>query len=483
VAPKKLHSLLVKSFLPPFFITLFVGVFLFFLVEIVITYLDELLGKGLGFWTLCELFFYAWVSIIPQCIPLAVLLASIMSMGSLAENYELAAMKSAGLSLFRILRPLVFTVFCLGAMTFVFNNYILPKVMLKFQTLLYDVRQAKPAMNIKEGIFYNKINGDNYSMRVGKKGKDGQTLKDVIIYDHSDHLGNNRQLYADSGTMRMTSDTNYLTIKLFDGNRYEEMTPEAGHALSKPMTQLNFKELEVNIELTDFKLKRTQEGAFRNYSEMMNVWQIDQELDTVNKILDGRYKSLQDQSRNYFFFRSINFIKQPHKEYVNTRKFYGSLPIADFNKAVDNALNIARSSSAYVDSVIEGTKIERDKQDDFKIGWHEKINVCFACLVLFFVGAPLGAIIRKGGMGLPVVVAVIFFLAFFIFTEAFRQLAVDDVVEPWIGMWMPLILFLPIGFFLTFKAAKDSALFDMDAYLAPFKRIFSLRKKNKTVVE
>lgn len=449
--------------------------FLFFLVEVVITYLDDFIGKGLGFWTLGKLFFYAWLAIIPKCIPLAVLLSSIMTFGSLAENYELAAMKSSGLSLFRIIQPIFYCVVLLAGLTFVFNNWILPGVMLKSQSLLWDIRQAKPVMNVKEGIFYNKI--DDYSIRVGKKGKDGHSIKNVIIYDHTAHEGNNVQLYADSGEMKMSADTNYLIVKLNNGNRYEEVKPEPGKPDSKPFSQLNFKELEVDIELTDFKLKRTDINAFGHHHEMMNIWQISEEVDSLNKKMEKREANLQKQAKESFFYRTSLIIKKPMAPTVNVRKFYGSLAAPQFNTAIENAMNIVRSSSGYIDSVNEGTKEDLLNKTEFSIGWHEKINVCFACIILFFVGAPLGAIIRKGGMGLPVVIAVFFFLAYFIFNESFKGLTAEGVLEPWLGMWIPLYIFLPIGFFLTYKAATDSALFDLDAYLAPFKKLFSRSSK------
>ncbi len=447
---------------------------MFFLVKVVITYLDDFLGKGLGFWTLGKLFFYAWVAIIPECIPLAVLLASIMTMGGFAENYELAAMKSSGLSLYRIIKPLFYCVVLLAVLTFVFNNFILPGVMLRSQSLLWDIRQAKPVMNIKEGIFYNKI--DDYSMRVGKKGKDGVSIANVLIYDHTDRVGNNKQLYADSGEMRMSADTNYLIVKLRNGNRYEQIVPELGKPDTKAFSQLNFKELVVNIELTDFKLKRTDEDAFGHHHEMMNMWQISHEEDTLEKKINRRYEGLDNQAQTYFFYRTSLFIKKPIRQPVNIRKFYNSLSTPQFNMAIENALNIARSSSGFIDSVNDGSKVDEVNKMEFAIGWHEKLNVCFACIILFFVGAPLGAIIRKGGLGLPVVIAVFFFLAYFIFSGAFKDLAVEGVLSPWFGMWLPLFIFLPISIFLTYKAATDSALFDLDAYLQPFKKLFSSRR-------
>ncbi len=453
------------------------SVFLFFLVEVVITYLDDFIGKGLGFWTLTKLFSYAWIALIPKCIPLAVLLSSIMTFGSLAENYELAAMKSSGLSLFRIIKPLFVSVLILAALTFIFNNYILPKVTLESEALLWDIRQAKPALNIKEGIFDNKIK--DYSMRVGEKMKDHKTLRDIKIYDHTKHLGNTVQLYADSGCMTTSADTNYLIIQLYNGNRYEEMQSDYNNKKRKPMMQLNFKEMIVNVELTDFKLKRTNTELFKHYSEVMNIWQINREIDSCEKTIGKRIESLNQQAKSYFFYRTYNSLNKFKKEnYLKVKTFYEGLKDSSFYAALDATLNNARSSESFIDSTIGNVTSEKTQKNEYKIGWHQKINVCFACIVLFFVGAPLGAIIRKGGLGLPVVVAVFFFLAYFILTEAFASLAHEEILNPITGMWMPLVLFLPLGIFLTYKAATDSVLFDLDAYIQPIKKLFSFGKNN-----
>jgi lipopolysaccharide export system permease protein len=283
-------------------------------------------------------------------------------------------------------------------------------------------------------------------------------------------------LYADSGYIEQTPDTNYLIIKLKHGNRYEELVPENGSRLAKPMSQLNFRELEVSIPLTDFKLKRTDQNLFKEHHEMMNVWQIRHSLDTIQKKIERKHEGLQQQAKYYFFSRTGNLIKTEMKYHADVRAFYNNIPIADFNRCVENALNVARNSSAFVESSSDGSAAEVYKKIDYQVGWHSKINVCFACIVLFFVGAPLGAIIRKGGLGLPVVVSVIFFLAYFIFTEAFKSLTLEGVLEPWFGMWLPLFIFLPLGIFLTYKAATDSAIFDMSSYLAPFKKLFSRKK-------
>ncbi len=473
---KKLHTLTLKSFLPPFISTLFISVFLFFLVTIVITYLDEFIGKGLNTFDLIKLFGFAWIALIPQCIPLAVLLASIMSFGNMAENYELAAMKSSGLSLFKIIKPVFVFIVILAGMTFLFNNFILPVVHLKFQSLLYDIRQKKPTVNIKEGIFYNKI--DNYTLRVGKKSANKDTLKDIYIYDHSAHQGNNVQMYAKTGKLTTTADTSALVLILRDGNRYEEVINQSGSSPhKKPLAQLNFKQLQVNIELVDFKLKRTDENQFKGHEEMMNIWQIDSVADSTKRLLSKRLHELERQSGIFFYGRTSTFITTAHnKKLVPIKQFYDSLNPNDHFRCVENALNIVRSGASYIDSADQNYNMETASINSMNVEWHKKIVVCFACIILFFIGAPLGAIIKKGGLGLPVVVAVFFFLAYFILTEAYTSLAYEGTIPVWQAMWTPLVIFSPISIFLTYKAAKDSAIFDITIYYLWIEKLFKKKK-------
>ena len=468
---KKLHKLTLKAFLPPFFITLFVSVFLFFLVEVVITYLDDFIGKGLKTTDLIALFSYAWITIVPECIPLAVLLASIMSFGNLAENYELAAMKSSGLSLFRIIKPVFVLILVLATFTFLFNNFILPVVHLKFTALLYDIRQKKPTVNIKEGIFYNGI--ENYSLRVGKKSANKDTLKDIYIYDHSAHQGNTIQMYASTGKITTTADTSELVLILRDGNRYEERNASGVSSGKKDLTQLNYKQLQVNIPLEDFKMKRTNEELFKSNGDMLNIWQLDSVMDSTHRVLSRRIETLRSQSQGLFYSRTASQTRLPSKyPLVPVRAFYDSLGNTAFGQAIQNAQSLARSASGNVDSFEVNMKGDEDLLNSFLMEWHKKIVICFACIVLFFVGAPLGAIIKKGGLGLPVIVSVFFFLAYYILTEVCMQLAIDRKLPVWQAMWTPLVVFLPISIFLTSKAANDSVIFDVTSYYSWIGKLF-----------
>ncbi|MGZ4043796.1 MAG: LptF/LptG family permease, partial [Bacteroidia bacterium] len=472
---KKLHTLTLKAFIPPFVVTLFVSVFLFFLVEVVITYLDDFLGKGLRTIDLIQLFTYAWIAIVPQCIPLAVLLGSIMAFGNMAENYELAAMKSSGLSLFSIIKPTFVFILILAGLVFLFNNFVLPVVTLKSSSLLWDIRQTKPTVAIKEGIFYNKI--ENYALRVGSKSKNKDTLKEIFIYDHSQHIGNTVQMYAHSGKMSNTADTSALILTLKDGNRYEEVIDNR-YPNKRSLSQLNFKQLQVLIPLEDFKLKRTNEEQFKNGGEMLNIWQIDSVSDSLEHKVTRRIAELQKQSLTYFFGRTAASISTKNNKngLKKIQPFYDSLKTEDYIRCVQNAMSIARSNEGIVESNGSNIKTEQAEIISFKTEWHKKIVVCFACILLFFVGAPLGAIIKKGGLGLPVVVAVFFYLAYFILTEAFTSLAYDGVMPSWQAMWAPLAIFMPISIFLTYKAANDSSIFDVTVYYMWAVKLFKRKK-------
>lgn len=470
---KKLHTLTLRTYLPPFIATLFVSVFLLFLVQIVITYLDDFIGKGLRTLDLFTLFAYAWITIIPQCIPLAVLLASIMSFGNLAESYELAAMKASGISLFSIMKPVFVFILALAAVTFLFNNFVLPVVHLKSTSLLYDIRQKKPAVNIKEGIFYNGI--DNYSLRVGKKSRDRDTLYDIFIYDHTARQGNNVQLYARAGKISTTPDTSELIQVLRDGNRYEEVI-DREKPQRRTLSQLSFKQMQVHIPLEDFKMKRTSEELFKGDETMMNVWQLDSVADSNRRVLARRYEHIVNQSQRHFFSRQWLAGRLPAKyPRVNVKQFYDSLTPVLYTQAVQNALSIARSAQGNIEAYGVHVRSDKDMELRYLIEWHQKIVICFACIILFFVGAPLGAIIKKGGLGLPVIVSVLFFLAYYILTEMFKQLAIDEKMPPWQALWMPLVIFLPMSIYLTLRAAKDAPIVDLGWY---YRILAVIRKKN-----
>jgi lipopolysaccharide export system permease protein len=269
-----------------------------------------------------------------------------------------------------------------------------------------------------------------------------------------------------------------LVLILRDGNRYEDISDQNSRTLKKSLSHLNFKQLQVNIPLDDFKMKRTNEEAFKNHGEMLNVWQIDSVVDSTKHILNRRYTSLCKQNLNSFFSRTSTFLNITTKfPNVNIARFYDSLGVNDYNMLLQNALNISRTNAGSIDHFMTLNEGEKKDIKEYLMEWHKKIVVCFACIVLFFIGVPLGSIIKKGGLGLPVIVSVLFFLLYYILTEMFNSLALDEKLPPWQASWAPVVLFIPISIFLTFKAANDSVIFDLTNYYTLIGKLFKKKER------
>jgi lipopolysaccharide export system permease protein len=299
-------------------------------------------------------------------------------------------------------------------------------------------------------------------------------------------MGNVIQMYANSGKITTTADSSALVLILKNGNRYEELNLQENIGRKKKtLSQLNFKELQVNLEVEDLKLKRSNEDQFKHNGDMMNVWQLDSVADSTKRLINKRLIELNRQAKEYFYNRIAQKNREPDSikaknknPVVHMDTFLTKLKKEEKEKLIEGALNQVRSNASYIDGCATNFRNDQEEYNSYLIEWHKKIVVCFACIVLFFVGAPLGAIIRKGGLGLPVVVAVMFFLAYFILTDAFMLLAIDGTVAPWLGMWSPVLIFLPISIYLTYKAANDSALFDFATYFGWIYKLKLNKKKN-----
>ncbi len=479
---KKLHLLVFKAFIRPFIVTFFIVMFIL-LMLFLFKYIDDLIGKGFEWYVILELLFYASATNVAMALPLAVLLSSIMTFGSLGENYELVAIKSAGISLQRAMMPLVIVVGFLSAGTFLFSDYMLPVANLKMGSLLYDVRNQKAAFLIDEGIFNNSITG--YSIRVKKKDADGQTLHDVLIYDHTGN-GNVNVLFAKEGRMYRSSNEQFLVLKLKDGVRYEEKQGNGagGYNPRQILMRFRFKETEQKFDLSGFKLQRTDENLFKSNSAMLNLKQLTYYRDSVKNQIDSNLKS------------TFKIIKPFYKQYtdtLNSKKLNPQIAkkqiiknykdvlqiLPDCNKAA--TIQAAKDQAHYIKeklAVIESyNKDYTDRWRGFMVEFHRKFTLSFSCLLLFFIGAPLGAIIRKGGLGLPVVMSVLFFLVYHIISTIGEKALKQGSVSPFLGMWIAIFVLTPLGVFLTYKATVDSALFDIDYYKQWFKKL--LPKKDK----
>ena len=489
---KKIYVFVIKSYAGPFVLTFFIALFIL-LMQFLWKYIDDLVGKGLEWPVVLRLLFYASATFVPMALPLAILLSSLMTFGNLGEHYELVAMKAAGISVWKIMRPLIVLSVMISMLAFLFSNNILPVANLKFQALLYDVRQQKLAFNINEGIFYNGI--ENYVIRVGEKGKDGRTIFDVRIYDHTDRQGNIKVTTAKSGYMELSVDQQSIIFTLFDGYSFTDVISTRNYRDDRPFERTAFKEQRIRFDLSDFDLTRTKEDLFKSHYTMLNIQQLNVFIDSLNLKLAER-----KQRYDLTFFRRFNHLASldtslsPQKSMVEPaerrRRAVADtakndtihkavvLPVlANFDHLEQvgitdlaiNAATTARDNVVFNKNDFE-TQLENIRKHEWV--WHKKFTLSFACMILFFIGAPMGAIIRKGGLGLPVVISVLFFVAYHITSITGEKAAKVGDLSMFTGMWLSSMVLLPVGLFLAFKATSDAPLLDAESWRKFFQRLF-----------
>ncbi|MBB5622557.1 lipopolysaccharide export system permease protein [Pedobacter cryoconitis] len=474
---KKIHILLLKAFIRPFIVTFFIVMFIL-LMFFLFKYVDDLIGKGFEWYTIVELMFYASAANVSMALPLAILLSSIMTFGTLGENYELVAIKSAGISLQKAMRPLFVLIIGIAFSSFLFSEYMLPKANLKFGSLLWDVRNKKLSFLIKEGVFNNSIPG--YSIRVDEKGADGTSLKGIMIYDHTGNQGVAKIIVAKDGTMNTTKDKQYLILKLNDGVRYEESSGQnKGYDPRQQLTRMRFGQTEQKFDLSSFKMNRTDENSFRSNNQMLNLKGLTHKSDSLTKELDSVNRYARVNISNYY--KQNNYTKGYTKAKVAPAKINDNI-LTEFPEAKRmNTVQAALDQANSIKQTVEGRIPDHDDKVAnlirIRIEYQRKFTLAVSCLMLFFIGAPLGAIIRKGGLGLPVVMAIIFFLFYHIISTVAEKSANQGNIHPVVGIWMAIIVLSPVGAFLTYKATVDSALFDLTYYKSLVMRIF---KKGKT---
>ena len=473
---KKLHQLIVGSYLGPFFITFSISLFVL-LLQFLWKYVDDLMGKGLEASLIIELLFYASANLIPMALPLAILLSSIMTFGNMGEKSELVAMKASGLGLFRIMLPLIiFMTFTSGA-AFYFANNLWPVANLKFKSLLWDITEKKPTFNLTPGVFYSDI--PQYIIRVGDKNVEDNTLSDILIYDHTDiYQINKKVIRAKSGSMRNSDDENYLILTLEDGVSYEEYNQRGnkGSKMVYPHVESHFSKQVIRMDMSEFKLKRTDQDLFANSYEMLTMSQLDMAIDSFERLKLDREEMLGEYLDNTVLY-TRDSIQVNFDSITPTVGYFDSMKVSDRNRTLEIAINQIRNANNYVRHSKEDFHSRKKFIARHRIEWHRKITLSLSVLVLFFIGAPLGAIIRKGGLGFPVVFAVIFFLVYHIISITGEKMAKTLTVDPTFGMWLSAMILIPIGFFLTYKSAKDSALFDREVYVKSFKKFVGLFRK------
>jgi lipopolysaccharide export system permease protein len=480
---KKLDLFILKSYLGPLVLTFFISLFIL-VMQFLWKYVDDLVGKGLEWYVITELLFYASSTFVPLALPLAILLSSLMTFGNLGENYELVAMKASGISLRRIMRPLILLSIVISITAFFFSNNILPIANLKFHSLLYDVRQTKLTLNIKEGIFYNGIEG--FTIRINEKDQEKNIIRDVMIYNHSDRMGNIKLTTAEWGKMELTPDKSTLIFNLFNGYNYEDIVNRKGYQQTRPFQRSKFSEQTRRFSGLDYAMNRTDENLFRNNYQMMNLEQLRFFRDSLDAELTLRKKKLNESVSSRFTqfrkFDTVYYQKDSIPEgYAEADSLYhlDSVSKTTRERALDFALQSARSAKNNLEFSIGDFEKRAERIRKHDIEWHRKFTLSIACFILFFIGAPLGAIIRKGGLGMPVVVSIVFFVIYHIISITGEKYARAGVLEPEIAMWLASGILLPLGIFLTYKATTDAPLLDAESWNKFFKQLIVFRKKNQ----
>ena len=478
---KKLDQFILKSFMGPFVMTFFITVFIL-VMQFLWLYIDELVGKGLSFWVIMEFLGWGSATILPLSMPLATLLASIMTFGNLGENNELLAMKAAGISLQRIFYPLIYVAFFISVAAFFVSNNLIPLAYNKIYTLQYDIARTKDEIKIPTGTFYNGIDG--YSLRVNSNNKETGMMYGVMIYNHTKGKGNISLAVADSGMIRSTPDKQSLVFTLYDGVSYEEENHKTGKDTSYVVRQVEFDMQEVVIGLENYAFQKSEEERYGNDIMARNLKQLHHDRDSLGALYD---EVAANQRKAVTYDLSMH---APRQLDTSLNKGYRTeFPLDTLKwssvqkelKAVEEAIKSVQKSiqtmQSYDREALQYTfYLRRIDLESLR-----KFTLSFACFIFFFIGAPLGAIIRKGGLGTPVIVSALFFVLYWVVDISGKKLARDGVISPELGAFISTIVLLPIGVFLTWKSTKDSSMFNLETWLLPVKKFFaklSMRKKS-----
>lgn len=455
------------------------------LMQVIWLYVDELVGKGLEWLVIAELLFYFSASIIPQALPLSVLLASIMTFGNLGESYELVAAKAAGISIWKMFRPMFVIMILIAIFGFFVSNILIPQANLKRGALLYDVRQKKPALAIKAGVFTQDIPG--ITMRIGKKDKVTQEMHDIIIYDQRENQSYSTIITAKRGTMNMSDDKRYLFFTLYDGFRYEEMERTRGYYVSFPHSSTGFSEERITFDMNSFKFNRTDESLFKQHYEMLNVIELETAKDSLIKVAKEKYNYLKNTIKPNYYFSRLSWSDSGSYIPLVLPEPKGFKPdlIENFDPYIrtsvyGEALTLARNNKSIIEYGLNEMNDLNKQITNHLIEWHKKFILSVACIVMFFIGAPLGSIIRKGGFGIPLVVSIILFICYHIVSLSGQNAAKTYAWGPMEGMWLGVFVFIPLGMFFTYQATNDSKLFDKTLYANTLKSLTKLFAKKTT---
>lgn len=477
---KKLDWLVVKTFIGPFVLTFFIAQFVL-VMQFLWKYVDDLVGKGLDFWVLVQLLMFASARLVPMALPLAVLLASIMVYGSFGEHFELTAVKSAGISLLRFMLPMFITVTFIGVFAFYFSNNLLPMANLKFSALLYDIRNQKPSVAVKPGIFYNGLDG----FFIRAEGKDHETdeLTNITVFDHTSGHGDDHVITAAKGKMVQEDKEMALLLTLENGKQYREIDPKDPNQKNDyTMVSTSFQSWEKRFDLSQFKLNRTDENFFKNLKQMLNLKQLQGEMDTMRMEQETILRDFSAYNKPYLNFKKFGLDSVQTATVAGVSFKEATDLLADYSherkiQLMEISMNKARNIKNYSDVISKQIAYKERNVTGNLIEIYRKFTLSVACLVLFLIGAPLGSIIRRGGLGWPMFYCVLFFIMYHATSIIGEKMTENNIFTPFGGMWFSTFILTPIGLFLTLKATNDSKLYSIDYYSHFFRQIFFRKTK------
>lgn len=476
---KKLDLFVLRNFIVNLSATFFICLFIL-LMQFLWKYVDEMIGKGLEISVLAEFFFYSSLSLVPMALPLAILLASLMTFGNFGERLELLAMKAAGISLFRITRPIIILILFISIGAFYFANNIIPKTQIKLWTLIYSMRDKSPEIEIPENSFYSGISG--YNIYVKEKDNERNLLKKIMLYDLSNGFENITVTVADSARLQFTKDKKFLVFTLYNGESFENLKDQRrmNSYENVPYRRESFELKQTVIEF-DANFSKIDESVMKGKYVTKNLYQLGNDIDSISKKIDSLKIDLASELKRRYEIteyknQHTDTTKQFDAQQYNINTLFSSLGRTEKENVIYKAINKTNS----IASEIEFRKIEIDdlsfSMRRHGIEWHRKFTLSFACFIFFFIGAPLGAIIRKGGLGSPVVISVILFIIYYIIDNSGYKFARDGMWTPAEGMWLSSLVLLPLGIFLTYKAATDSVILNADTYILFWKKLFKNKK-------
>ena len=482
---KKLDIFILKGYLQLFAGTFFICLFIF-LMQFVWKYVDDLVGKGLTWDILAKFFWYCALTLIPLSVPLAVLLASLITFGNFGERFELLAMKASGIPLIRILAPVFIAALLICTGSFFFQNNVSPEANKQLYSLLWSMRQKSPELDIPEGIFYSDIPG--YNLFVERKDAETGMLYGVMIYTNTDNYEDTQIVIADSGRLQSTADKTHLKLTLYDGERFKNMSNQSGAMLRAniPYMRESFIE-EIDYIAFDNQFNLFDASLFAGNAQAKNLREIYRGIDSLRLRTDSIGHSIYENAKNSYLARELSSGRKDSakivKEIADTAPFdtlFNQLRDDQKSSAWKYALNRTEAMKAECEfratcyTTEMNTQLRRHLMEAQK-----KYTLSLSCLLFFFIGAPLGAIIRKGGLGIPVVVSVVFFIFYYIINVAGENNAKIGAWDAYFGEWLSSMVLLPIGGWLTYKANSDSVVFDMEGYKKFFMKLLGLRISRK----